>query len=86
MTIQQVMAQRQRLFRAAGLLALEHGAAGTTPDGLTVKGHANSIYEDAITQAEQAAASGAMLWVTAAELIADTYEQLIHDMQKAGRP
>ncbi|MCI4012363.1 hypothetical protein [Brevibacterium sp. ZH18] len=86
MTIQQVQAQRERIRRAAGLLALEHAAIGSTPPGLTVKGHAQSIYDDGIHQAENTAGTGAMTWVTAAELIANTYEQLISDMQKAGRP
>ncbi|MCD1287325.1 MULTISPECIES: hypothetical protein [unclassified Brevibacterium] len=86
MTIQQVQAQRERIRRAAGLLALEHGVVGSTPPGLTVKGHAESIYQEGITQAENTAATGAMSWVTAAELIASTYEQLVDDMQKAGKP
>lgn len=86
MTIQQVQAQRERIRRAAGLLAIEHHAAGSTPGGMTIKGHAQSIYDDGIEQAEQAAANGAMLWTHAAELIANTYEQLVTDMQKAGRP
>lgn len=53
---------------------------------MTIKSHAESIYDDGINQAEQAAGNGAMTWVTAAELIANTYEQLVTDMQKAGRP
>lgn len=86
MTIQQVQAQRERIRRAAGLLAVEHHAAGSTPGEMTIKAHAQSIYEDGIHQAENTAGTGAMTWVTAAELIANTYEQLIDDMQKAGRP
>lgn len=86
MTIQQVQAQRERIRRAAGLLALEHGALGSTPDGMTVKGHAQSIYDDGIDQADQAAATGAMTWVAAAERIADTYERLVNDIQEAGKP
>ncbi|WP_240373078.1 hypothetical protein [Brevibacterium zhoupengii] len=86
MTIQQVQAQRERIRRAAGALAIEHNRAGSTPDGMTIKAHAASIYDDGIDQAEQAAGNGAMTWVTAAELIANTYEQLVTDMQKAGRP
>ncbi|MDN5604761.1 MAG: hypothetical protein L0G59_05000 [Kocuria sp.] len=86
MTIQQVQAQRERIRRAAGLLAVEHHAAGSTPGGMAIKGHAQSIYDDGIDQAEQAASNGAMTWVTAAELIANTYERLVNDMQKAGRP
>lgn len=86
MTIQQVQAQRERIRRAAGLLALEHGALGSAPPGLSVKGHAESNYQDGITQAENTTATGAMSWVIAAKLIANTYEQLVNDMQKAGRP
>lgn len=86
MTIQQVQAQRERIRRAAGLLAVEHHAAGSTPGGLSIKEHAQTIYEDGIHQAENTAGTGAMTWVSAAELIANTYEQLISDMQKAGRP
>lgn len=86
MTIQQVQAQRERIRRAAGLLAVEHHAAGSTPGEMTIKAHAASIYDNGIDQAEQAAGNGAMTWVTAAELIANTYERLITDMQKAGRP
>lgn len=86
MTIQQVQAQRERIRRAAGLLAVEHHAAGSTPGGMTIKAHAASIYEDGIHQAENTAGAGAMTWVAAAELIANTYEQLVTDMQKAERP
>lgn len=86
MTIHLALKQHERIRRAAGLLALEHGALESTPDGLTVKGHAQSIYNDGIAQADQAAAYGAMTWVAAAERIADTYEQLVTDMQEAGKP
>ncbi|TSI12642.1 hypothetical protein [Brevibacterium aurantiacum] len=86
MTIQQVQAQRERIRRAAGLLAVEHHAAGSTPSGMTIKAHAQSIYDDGIHQAENTAGAGAMTWVAAAELIANTYERLVTDMQKAGRP
>lgn len=86
MTIQQVMTQKRRLRRAAGLLAVEHHAAGSTPDGMSIQSHAESIYQDGIHQAEDTAAAGAMSWVAAATLIVSTYEQLITDMQEAGKP
>lgn len=86
MTIQQVQAQRERIRRAAGLLALEYRELGRTPPGMTAAEHHDSIYQDGIDQADQAAKYGAMTWVAAAERIAYTYERLVNDIQEAGKP
>lgn len=86
MTIQQVQAQRERIRRAAGLVALEYHAQGRTPPGMTTKAHAQSLYDDAIAQAEEMAATGAMLWVHAAQLIANTLEQLAEDAMEGQKP
>ncbi|MCT2357069.1 hypothetical protein M3G54_01655 [Brevibacterium casei] len=86
MTIQLAQRQSERIRRAAGALALEYRELGRTPPGMTTAEHHDSIYQYGIDQADQAAATGAMTWVAAAERIADTYERLVHDMQEAGKP
>ena len=86
MTIQQVMAQRQRLFRAAGLLALEYGRRGRTPDGWTIAYHQEVIATEAIEQAENMVATGAMLWIHAASMIAEKLEENITGLQKVNTP
>ena len=86
MTIQQVMAQRQRLFRAAGLLALEYDRLGRTPDGWTIAHHQEVIATEAIEQAENMAATGAMLWTHAASMIAEKLEENITGLQEVRTP
>lgn len=86
MTIQQVMAQRQRLQRAAGLLALEYDRLERTPDGWTTAHHQEVIATEAIEQAENMAATGAMLWIHAASMIAEKLEENITGLQKVNTP
>lgn len=86
MTIQQVMAQRQRLKRAAGLLALEYDRLGRTPDGWTMAYHQEVIANEATEQAENMAATGAMLWVHAASMIAEKLEENVQGLQKVNTP
>lgn len=86
MTIQQVQAQRQRIRRAAGLLALEYDRLGKTPHGWTMAYHQDVIATEAIEQAENMAATGAMLWVHAASMIAEKLEENIAELQKVNTP
>lgn len=86
MTIQQVMKQRQRLQRAAGLLALEYDRLGRTPDGWSITYHQEVIATEAIEQAENMAATGAMLWTHAASMIAEKLEENITGLQKVNTP
>ncbi|PCC44748.1 hypothetical protein [Brevibacterium aurantiacum] len=86
MTIQQVQAQRNRIHRAAALVALEHNAAGTTPHGQSMAEHAASVETEAIEQAENMAATGAMLWVHGAEMIADSLFDIAENMMAGRKP
>lgn len=86
MTIQQVMAQRQRLQRAAGLLALEYDRLGRTLDGWSIAHHQEVIATEAIEQAENMAATGAMLWTHAASMIVEKLEENVAGLQKVRTP
>lgn len=86
MTIQQVQAQRERIRRAAGLLALEYDRLGRTPSGWSMRYHSDVIETEAIEQAENMAATGAMLWTHAASMIADKLFENVEGLQKVGRP
>ncbi|WP_262776320.1 hypothetical protein [Brevibacterium permense] len=81
-----MMAQRQRLFRAAGLLALEYDRLGRTPDGWAIAHHQEVIATEAIEQAENMAATGAMRWTHAASMIAERLEENVQGLQEVNTP
>lgn len=86
MTIQQVQAQRERIRRAAGLVALEYQAQGTTPGGMSAVEHQQSIYDESVEQAEQMAATGAMTWVVAAGMTAEVLEGIAKKAMEGQKP
>ncbi|RBP66375.1 hypothetical protein DFO66_103322 [Brevibacterium sanguinis] len=62
---------RTRIRRAAGLLALENSADGLTPDGMTVKQHADMLERYALQQVSGLVLTGTA-WIEAAEQITHT--------------
>lgn len=67
--------QRERIRAASVELGLAHQSNGSTPPGMTLAEHIDSIEANALYQTDNAAVTG-MLWVHAAALTAQALEQV----------